>query len=275
MTIPLVQKLRLARGSLMMLAILRRTTSDVQKVLSMSVTLFLKVTKNLDAQKDKLVTLLDALLVAVLRAHVSERVAKTCVNEVLILLENRLEDPNSRDQNIGGFTQKILQLVIDGNIAFWIRCLLLKSFNKRLTESSMQFRMDVFKELSPEFESLVDCLYSCGDFDMQTTIVETLLRFTTKSIRTEQSNNWFPNYVKLQALFLRIKDFEADCRKFLNLFNEGLNEKAKVFSFKLLSCTVEGQTLVKPADMSSPTFGSTSTSAQTPSQFTTPSLIVR
>ena len=85
---------------------------------------------------------------------------------------------------------------------------------------------------------------------MQTTIVETLLRFTTKSIRTELSNNWFPNYVKLQALFLRIKDFEADCRKFLNLFNEGLNEKAKVFSFKLLSCTVEGQTLVKPADMS-------------------------
>ena len=129
----------------MMLAILRRTTSDVQKVLSMSVTLFLKVTK-----KDKLVTLLDALLVAALRAHVSERVAKTCVNEVLILLENRLEDPNSRDQNIGGFTQKILQLVIDGNVAFWIRCLLLKSFNKkRLTESSMQFRMDVFKELSP------------------------------------------------------------------------------------------------------------------------------
>lgn len=150
MTIPLVQKLRLARGSLMMLAILRRTTSDLQKVLSMSVTLFLKVTKNLDSQKDKLVTLLDALLVAVLRAHVSERVAKTCVNEVLILLENRLEDPNSRDHIIGGFTQKILQLVIDGNVAFWIRCLLLKSFNKkRQTESSMQFRMDVFKELSP------------------------------------------------------------------------------------------------------------------------------
>ena len=150
MTIPLVQKLRLARGSLMMLAILRRTTSDLQKVLSMSVTLFLKVTKNLDSQKDKLVTLLDALLVAVLRAHVLERVAKTCVNEVLILLENRLEDPNSRDHIIGGFTQKILQLVIDGNVAFWIRCLLLKSFNKkRQTESSMQFRMDVFKELSP------------------------------------------------------------------------------------------------------------------------------
>ena len=91
------------------------------RVMVKSVTLFLKVTKNLDAQKDKLVTLLDALLVAVLRAHVSERVSKTCVNEVLILLENCLEDPNSRDHTIGGFTSRILNLVIDVNIAFWIR----------------------------------------------------------------------------------------------------------------------------------------------------------
>ena len=219
-------------------------------VMVQSVTLFLKVTKNLDSQKDKLVTLLDALLIAVLRAHVSERVTKICVNEVTFLLEKCLGDPNSRDHIIGGFTQRILHLVKDVNIAFWIRCSLLKSFNKRLSESPMALRTDVFMEFSQEFEGLVDCLYSCGDFDLQTTIVETLLRFTTKSIRTDLSNNWFPNYVKLQALFLNIKDFEADCRKFLNHFNEGLREKAMVFSFKLLSCVVEGKTLVKPADMS-------------------------
>ena len=87
-------------------------------VMVKSVMLFLQVTKNLDLQKDKLVTLLDALLVAVLRAHVSERVTKTCVNEVLILLENCLEDPNSRDHIIGSFTPRILNLVIDVNIAF-------------------------------------------------------------------------------------------------------------------------------------------------------------
>ena len=219
-------------------------------VMVKSVTLFLQVTKNLDLQKDNLVILLDALLIAVLRAHVSERVTKECINEVTFLLENCLGDPNSRDYIIGGFSQRILHLVKDVNIAFWIRCSLLKSFNRRLSESPMELRTNVFKEYSQEFEGLVDCLYTSGDFDMQTTIVETLLRFTTKSIRTELSNNWFPNYVKLQALFLGIKDFEADCRKFLNHFNEGLNERAMVFSFKLLSCVVEGKTLVKPADIS-------------------------
>ena len=219
-------------------------------VMVRSVTLFLQVTKNLDLKKDSLVTLLDALLIAVLRAPESERVTRNCVNAVTILLENCLEDPKSRDYIICGFTQRILHLVTDANIAFWIRCSLLKSFNKSLSRSPIELRTDMFKEYSQEFEGLVDCLYTCGDFDIQTTIVETLLRFTTKSIRTELSNNWFPNYVKLQALFIRIKDFEADCRKFLNHFNEGLNEKAKVFSFKLLSCVFEGQNLVKPPDMS-------------------------
>ena len=215
-----------------------------------SVTLFLKVTNNLDIKKEKLVTLLDALIISILRANVSERVAKTCIDEANIILENCMEDHKSRDHIIGGFTQRILNLVTDNNIAFWVRCSLLKSFNKGLIRAPVELRTDVFKELSQDFESLVDSLYSCGDFDMQATIVETLLRFTTKSARSELSNNWFPNYVKLQALFIGIKDFEVDCRKFLNHFNEGLGEQGKVFSYKLLNCVVEGQTLVKPADMS-------------------------
>ena len=52
-----------------------------------SVTLFLKVTNNLDIKKEKLVTLLDALFISILRANVSERVAKTCIDEANIILE--------------------------------------------------------------------------------------------------------------------------------------------------------------------------------------------
>ena len=219
-------------------------------VMVKSVTLFLRVTKNLDSKKEKLVILLDALLISVLRADVSERVAKTCIDEANIILESCMEDENSREHIIGGVTQRILNLVTDINIAFWVRCSLLKSFNKSLLLAPTELRTEVFKDLSQDFESLVDSLYSCGDFDMQATIVETLLRFTKKSARSELSNNWFPNYVKLQALFIGFKDFEVDCRKFLNHFNEGLGEQGKVFSYKMLNCVVEGQTLVKPADMS-------------------------
>ena len=82
---------------------------------------------------------------------------------------------------------------------------------------------------------------------MQASLMETLLKFT--NIRSEVINDWFPDYVQLQAQFTSSKHLKVDCRKFLNLFNEGLAEKSKVFSFQLLSCVVEGQVLVKPADM--------------------------
>ena len=95
----------------------------------------------------------------------------------------------------------------------------------------------------------MDHLYNCGDFDFQVTIVEVLLRFTTKSIRAEKVTNWFPNYVKLQSAFLNIKEFEVDCRTFLNLFNEGLADQAKVMSFKVLNVSVNDQVLMKPADL--------------------------
>ena len=84
---------------------------------------------------------------------------------------------------------------------------------------------------------------------MQASLLEFLLNFTTKTIRSEVSSDWFPNYVKVQSVFIGSKGLEADYRRFLNLFNEGLAEKSKVFSFQLLSCVVEGQVLVKPADM--------------------------
>ena len=86
---------------------------------------------------------------------------------------------------------------------------------------------------------------------MQASLLEFLLDFTTKTIRSEVSNYWFPspNYVKVQSVFIGSKGLESDYRRFLNLFNEGLAEKSKVFPFQLLSCIVEGQVLVKPADM--------------------------
>ena len=81
------------------------------------------------------------------------------------------------------------------------------------------------------------------------TIVENLLRFTNKNIRGSYVSNWFPNYVKVQSLFLTIKDFENDCRNFLNHLNEGLGEKSSVCSYKLLSCQVEGRILVQPVGL--------------------------
>ena len=64
--------------------------------------------------------------------------------------------------------------------------------------------------------------------------------------RSKIVNEWFPNYVKVQSLFLSIKDFESDCRNFLNHFNEGLGDQQLVHSLGMLSCEVEEKVLMKP-----------------------------
>ena len=68
----------------------------------------------------------------------------------------------------------------------------------------------------------MDFLYTCGDYDVQSSLVEVSLRFTFKANRPKLAMTWFPNYDMVQSLFVRIKDFETDFRNFLNCFNHGL-----------------------------------------------------
>ena len=216
-----------------------------------STSLLLTATRNLAGKKEKLVYLLDNLLMAVIQAEVSECDKETFLNQFNSINKRCLTDPSqeTRDHLLRGIAPRILGIVADVNIGLGIRHSLLSGFNLGLTKVPIKLRTEVFRELSREFEGIVDSVYSCGDFNMQASLLEFLLDFTTKTIRSEVSSDWFPNYVKLQSLFIRSKGLEADYRRFLNLLNEGLAEKSKVFSYRLLSCVVEGQALIKPADV--------------------------
>ena len=79
-------------------------------VMIKSSSLLLTVTRNLYGKKERLVTLLDNLLVAVIQAKVSERVRKTCANEFTIIYERCLADPNqdTRDHLLRGISPRIL-----------------------------------------------------------------------------------------------------------------------------------------------------------------------
>ena len=88
---------------------------------------------------------------------------------------------------------------------------------------------------------MVDFLYTCGNYDTQSSLVETLLRFTSKTDRPKLAMTWFPNYALVQSLFVRIKDFETGCRTFLNSFNEGLGVNQLVFSIPSLTCQLGDQ----------------------------------
>ena len=72
----------------------------------------------------------------------------------------------------------------------------------------------------------MDTLYTCWDYDMQSSLVKTLLmlRFTSKPNRPKLAMTLFPNYDMVQSLFVMIKDFETDCCSILNCFDHGLGK---------------------------------------------------
>ena len=54
---------------------------------------------------------------------------------------------------------------------------MLKSFNLNSIKFSIELRTEIFRELSQEFEGIVDSLYICGDFDMQASLLKFLLSY--------------------------------------------------------------------------------------------------
>ena len=211
-----------------------------------SVKLLMTVTLNLRSSREKLPGLLESLLVNIMsHNHTDDEIKSLMIHEFLVILENCLTDADVVAP-LQDFLF-IISAVANENLEVFNRTGLLKTFNR--SAISKDKRKTLFKDHQQDLEVLVDCLYSCGDYDMQTTVMETLMTFTCKSDRMANVNQWFPNYVKLQSLFTSIKDFEPDCRNFLNLFNEGLAKQRLVWSFTMMSCSVEGQTLTKPGEL--------------------------
>ena len=149
---------------------------------------------------------------------------------------------------LDGLAGQMLAVITNSNLVEWMRTSWLKTFNLLLSGADYKLKEDIMKEFADEFERLVDFLYTCGDYDTQSSLVETLLRFTSKTDRPKLAMTWFPNYALVQSLFVRIKDFETDCRTFLNSFNEGLGVNQLVFSIPSLTCQLGDQQVFKPPD---------------------------
>ena len=74
-------------------------------------------------------------------------------------------------------------------------------------------------------------------------------RFSSKTDRTEIATVWFPNNAVVQSSFANIKDFECDCRIFLNNFNTALGENQLVYSLGAQSCHIGNTQVFKPPDL--------------------------
>ena len=61
-------------------------------------------------------------------------------------------------------------------------------------------------------------------------------------------SKWLVDLLEAQTLFIKIRDFETDCRQFFNCFNTSLNIRQLVFSVPVMNCFLGDKELFKPPD---------------------------
>merc|ERR1719186_2414515 len=213
-----------------------------------AVSLLMYVTRNLMNSRDQLAEILYGLLTIFISLNEKDQLTMELNEEVLDVVVQCGEDKEVKILLLEGLARQLLAVIGNINMVDWIRKSWVKTLNFLLSGSDYKLRESLGKEFSQDLEQIVDFLYTCGDYDTQSSLVETLLRFTSKADRSQSAPIWFPNYALVQSLFIRIKDFENDCRIFLNCFNKGLGTNQLVYTFPALTCRVGDQLMFKPPD---------------------------
>ncbi|XP_076869625.1 synaptonemal complex protein 2-like [Brachyhypopomus gauderio] len=142
-------------------------------------------------------------------------------------------------------------VVIDKDVTFSLRLEAIKTINSMLDHASIETRRKLCQTYDHNFllEELAKVIIDVGDYEMQVAVSEALCRLTPKKQRAELVGKWF-SYRSFATDFatIRVKEFETDCRIFLNKLNSYFGPSRSVYSFPCTRAFLDFTELFKPED---------------------------
>ncbi|XP_029975455.1 synaptonemal complex protein 2 [Salarias fasciatus] len=151
------------------------------------------------------------------------------------------------------FLHLLAQLAVDPRVYILIQKEAIRDFNLLLDKMPVELKKERKLLTSQEFSDLMMKLagriLDGGDYDFQSSLIESLFRMTTPVQRRELADRWF-SMGHIASAFTKICDseFETGCRQFLNMVNGMHGDKRRVYSYPCLEVFLDTHELLMPVD---------------------------